>query len=72
VVIGEGEGLAVESLMPASGMIFSDAVETNFLEFNSGAIAHIGVSRQRARLVVPSRHDSPRLPQHLVARRPQN
>ncbi|MSR57475.1 MAG: NAD+ kinase [Planctomycetaceae bacterium] len=56
LVIGrvpEGRELVVESLMPAAGVIFSDGVEADFLEFNTGAIANIGVSGQRARLVVP-------------------
>ena len=47
----ENTQLVVESLMPAGGVIFSDGVETDFLEFNSGTIARIGVSAQRARLV---------------------
>ncbi len=34
------------------GVIFSDGIEADFLEFNSGAIARIGVADQRARLVV--------------------
>lgn len=56
LVIGqldEGEDLVVESLMPAGGVIFSDGVESDFLEFNNGTIARIRVAEQRARLVVP-------------------
>jgi hypothetical protein len=44
--------LVVESQMPSGGVIFSDGVESDFLEFTSGTIARIGVSQQRARLVV--------------------
>ena len=49
--VAEGTELIVESLMPEGGAIFSDGVEADFLEFNSGAIARVGVSAQKARLV---------------------
>ena len=49
--MNEETQLVVESLMPSGGVIFSDGVEADFLEFNSGAIARIGVSAQRAKLV---------------------
>lgn len=45
-------GLTVTSLMPENGVIFSDGIETDSLAFNSGAIASIGVSDRRGRLVV--------------------
>jgi hypothetical protein len=51
--LSEGDELVVESLMPSSGVIFSDGVEADFLEFNSGAIVRIGVSQQVARLAIP-------------------
>jgi hypothetical protein len=51
--IDEGEDIVVESMMPANGVIFSDGVESDFLEFNGGTIARIGVSQQSAHLVVP-------------------
>jgi hypothetical protein len=51
--LAEGQELVIESRMPSGGVIFSDGVETDFLEFNGGSIARIGVSPQRARLVVP-------------------
>ena len=44
--------LAIESQMPTAGVIFSDGVEADGLEFNSGAIATIGIARERANLVV--------------------
>jgi hypothetical protein len=50
--LGEGEELAVESLVPENGVVFSDGVEQDCLEFNSGTIARIGISRQVAQLVV--------------------
>lgn len=46
------EELVLGSHMPLQGTIFSDGVEADFLEFNSGTIARFTVSKQRARLVV--------------------
>lgn len=51
--IEEHEELVLESLMPDSGVIFSDGVEQDFLEFNSGSTVRVRVADQRARLVVP-------------------
>ncbi len=51
-VIAAGEHLAIESSMPAGGVIFSDGVETDHLAFNSGATATIGAAPEAARLVV--------------------
>ena len=45
----ERQELIVESLMPEHGVIFSDGIEQDFLPFNSGAIARVKVSQQRAR-----------------------
>jgi hypothetical protein len=50
--IDRGSELVVESLMPSGGVIFSDGVESDFLEFTSGTIARIRVAQQQARLVV--------------------
>ena len=44
-------GIEIESLMPSGGVIFSDGVESDFLEFNSGAVARIHPAAGRARLV---------------------
>ena len=44
--------LAIESQMPTGGVIFSDGVEADHLDFNSGAIANIGVASEKANLVV--------------------
>ncbi len=54
-MVAEGEELVVESLMPESGVIFSDGIEEDFLEFNSGSTVRITVAGQQANLVVPSR-----------------
>lgn len=50
-VIKNNNYLTIESLMPASGVIFSDGIETDFLKFNSGAIATIGIASETAQLV---------------------
>jgi len=47
-----GEELSIESRMPSYGVIFSDGMEADFLQFNSGAIAHVRAAEQCARLVV--------------------
>jgi hypothetical protein len=48
----DGTQFEIESLTPQDGVIFSDGVEADFLEFNAGAIARIGVAPRRAQLVV--------------------
>ena len=44
--------LAIESQMPTAGVIFSDGIEADGLDFNSGAIATIGIAPERANLVM--------------------
>lgn len=51
-VITENSKLVIESLMPNNGLIFSDGIESDFLKFNSGAIATIGVAQEKANLVI--------------------
>lgn len=51
-MLESGEELVLESLMPSGGVIFSDGMEMDYLQFNSGAVAHILAAEQRARLVV--------------------
>lgn len=46
-----GEDLSLQSLMPSGGVIFSDGMEADFLNFNSGASALVHAADQRARLV---------------------
>ena len=50
--IEAGDTLEIVSHMPQNGVIFSDGVEDDFLEFNSGAIARIGLAEKKAHLVV--------------------
>ena len=45
-------GLTIESLMPVNGVIFSDGIESDFLKFNSGSIATIGIANEMASLVL--------------------
>jgi NAD kinase len=45
--------LEIVSHMPQNGVIFSDGVEEDRLDFNSGAIAAIGLAERTLRLVVP-------------------
>ena len=44
--------LIIQSFMPNNGLIFSDGVETDFLKFNSGSIATIGIADEKANLVL--------------------
>ncbi len=46
------EQLYVTSQMPGYGVIFSDGVESDYLAFNSGAIARIGLSNRKAHLII--------------------
>jgi NAD kinase len=47
--------LEIISLMPQNGVIFSDGIEEDRLEFNSGTIAKIGLAERTLRLVVPQK-----------------
>ena len=44
--------LEIKSMMPQDGLIFSDGIENDFLNFNSGSIAHIGLAQEKANIVV--------------------
>ncbi|HAF43623.1 MAG TPA: sugar kinase [Gallionellaceae bacterium] len=44
--------LTISSMMPEHGVIFSDGIEADFLEFNSGAKALISVAEREGRLVI--------------------
>lgn len=43
--------LTIESFMPNGGIIFSDGIEKDFLNFNSGSIVTIGIAKETANLV---------------------
>jgi NAD kinase len=51
-IIKTQKNLTIESLMPTSGVIFSDGVESDFLRFNSGSIATIGIAKETAKIVI--------------------
>ncbi|OHD14141.1 MAG: NAD+ kinase [Spirochaetes bacterium GWD1_27_9] len=50
--ISEKESLLVESLMPEKGIVFSDGMETDFLEFNSGSTAKIKLADKTTNLLI--------------------
>ena len=52
-VVENGEELILGSQITKNGVIFSDGIEEDFLEFNSGTIARFSVSSQSANLVIP-------------------
>lgn len=46
-----GQTLELESLMPSGGVLFSDGIEADYLQFTSGRVAQIGPASLKARLV---------------------
>jgi hypothetical protein len=48
----KAERLSVRSLMPEDGVIFSDGIEADRLDFNSGTEAQIMIAERQGRLVV--------------------
>jgi NAD kinase len=51
-IIKNKEKLSVSSLMPESGVIFSDGIEQDFVDFNSGLLAEISVADETAKLAI--------------------
>lgn len=49
--IGPGAELVITSQMPDYGVIFSDGIESDYLKFDSGLIARIGLADRRAHLI---------------------
>ncbi|GLH81926.1 sugar kinase [Bradyrhizobium sp. SSBR45G] len=47
-----GEILRLRSLMPENGVIFSDGIEADHLDFNAGTEAVIGIAERQGRLIV--------------------
>lgn len=47
-----GDEVLLESLMPSGGAIFSDGIESDYLEFNAGAVGRVRAAAQHAVLVV--------------------
>lgn len=55
IVYGELKGreeLEIASQMPQNGVIFSDGVENDYLAFDSGRVARIGVAERKVHLLV--------------------
>ena len=50
--LAKGELLRLRSLMPENGVIFSDGIEADRLDFNSGTEAEIALAERQGRLVV--------------------
>jgi NAD kinase len=50
--IGHDVRMSVVSEMPENGVVFSDGIESDYLEFNSGTQATIGVAEKQGQLVV--------------------
>ena len=51
-LIGAGDQLRVMSEMPENGVVFSDGIEADFLEFNSGTTVTIATAALQRQLVV--------------------
>ncbi|WP_430815534.1 hypothetical protein [Carboxylicivirga sp. RSCT41] len=50
-IIPKGQSLKIESHMPVNGKIFSDGLENDYLAFNAGSIAEIGIAKEKANIV---------------------
>ncbi|MBF0500643.1 MAG: sugar kinase [Candidatus Riflebacteria bacterium] len=50
--VESGKRLTITSLMPDNGVIFSDGIEADYLNFNSGAVASISLADRKANLIV--------------------
>jgi len=50
--IEQSETIGIVSEMPEHGVIFSDGIEADFLEFNSGTRAIIGIAERSGQLIV--------------------
>ena len=52
--IARGQELVITSHMPDYGVIFSDGIEADYLAFNSGFIARVGLAERKAHLITKS------------------
>ncbi|HEY3231182.1 MAG TPA: hypothetical protein VGJ87_18280, partial [Roseiflexaceae bacterium] len=52
--IAAGQELVITSQMPDNGVIFSDGIEADYLGFNSGLIARVGLAERKAHLIARS------------------
>lgn len=51
-IITKRQTLKIESNMPTKGVIFSDGIESDFLNFNSGSHVEIGIADEKANLII--------------------
>jgi len=51
-IVEQQQALELESLMPSGGVIFSDGIEADFLQFNSGSSVTVRAAAETAQLVV--------------------
>jgi hypothetical protein len=51
-IINSHKPLTLSSLMPENGVIFSDGIEADFLDFNSGAQVVITLAEKQGKLVM--------------------
>src|SRR5215212_3311670 len=54
IVFGQlmlGQELVITSHMPDNGVIFSDGIESDYLAFNSGLVARVGLAERKAHLI---------------------
>ncbi len=52
--IASNQHLIITSQMPENGVIFSDGIENDYLAFNSGSIATVGLAERKAHLITRS------------------
>ncbi|HET7375762.1 MAG TPA: sugar kinase [Anaerolineae bacterium] len=52
--IAPAQKMILTSFMPDYGVIFSDGLEADYLNFNSGAVASIGLAERKANLIIRS------------------
>ena len=50
--ITPNSNLRITSQMPENGVIFSDGIEADYLEFNSGIVAEISIAEKKGHLIV--------------------
>lgn len=50
--ITKKQTLKIESNMPTKGVIFSDGIENDFLNFNSGSKVEISIAKEKANLII--------------------
>ncbi|OSY88025.1 hypothetical protein WH52_08325 [Tenacibaculum holothuriorum] len=51
-IITKTKKLKIKSNMPTKGIIFSDGIESDFLNFNSGSLVEISIAKEKASLVI--------------------